>query len=746
MTSLRARAAASLPDLGVAAVLFSGTLAVLLATTDVGFPRDEGFYFRHAADYQDWFWAVSHAEPKDKPFGREAVTRAWQANAEHPPLAKVLFGASWRAFGTKLRAVSHVEAPRKGDDEALHAWVDGVHDTEGFAKDAEVLLLRPPPIGSGGVIESAIAPRVLARGVVVETSGLRAKVRITADVGEGPALSPTTFSELCRPKPDESGVPVVGAGCQAVSAVARPLAETTAFRLPTMALGALLIATVYLFGVGVFGRTLQGRASALFAALALFFMPRGFLHMHFAAFDVPVTALMFAVVAAFWRSLRSRGWAVATGVLWGLAVLTKHNALFLPVVLVAWWLSGTRIVLGPNARPLPGWRAWVVGLSGALVLLVCWRALGGKGLALGLCAVLMGLTALDRRIALPPMPLAFLTMPAIGLPMLVLLWPRLWYDGWENFTWYLSFHLKHEHYMQVYFGDVLAYPPFPSSYPFVLTLLTVPLVTLGLIGLGAALRLWPWLRSWRLTGGAPGPRDPFTVGALLGWHGLYPIALIAIPSTPIFGGIKHWLPAMPFLCLLAGDAFGKGLVALIGLARPIAERALARVAVTATLLFVTLAPSARATLLAHPNGEAYWNELIGGLPGAANAGMQRQFWGYATGLGLAWLNARVPADGSVYFHKSPWGCWDLYRKEGLLRWDIRHAADLFDVGSLPADLARTDYAVFHHQKDHDDYEVGIWEAYGTDAPAAQFTQDGVPILSIYENPKRKAERESRQRQ
>ena len=123
--------------------------------------------------------------------------------------------------------------------------------------------------------------------------------------------------------------------------------------------------------------------------------------------------------------------------------------------------------------------------------------------------------------------------------------------------------------------------------------------------------------------------------------------------------------------------------------------------------------------------------------------MQRQFWGGQTRQGLDYLNEHVPRGGKVYFHKSPRGCWDLYRKEGLLRSDIQHVADLHNFNKIEEDIRKTSHAVYHHQKSHDDYELAIWRAYGTEIPVFQMAVDGVPLLSIYENPKQKEKLQKR---
>ena len=65
-------------------------------------------------------------------------------------------------------------------------------------------------------------------------------------------------------------------------------------------------------------------------------MPRVFFHAHLACFDVPMMSIWILCVYVHWRAqdTRSLWWALAAGVVFGLALETKHNAWVLPVVLV----------------------------------------------------------------------------------------------------------------------------------------------------------------------------------------------------------------------------------------------------------------------------------------------------------------------------------------------------------------------------------------------------------------------------
>ena len=107
--------------------------------------------------------------------------------------------------------------------------------------------------------------------------------------------------------------------------------DSTAFRFPAMIFAGLLIAMVYLFA----RRFVPWPAAAAGAVLALA-QPHYFFHAPIACFDAPITTMAFAVGFAYWKSLRSTRWGIACGVVWGIALGTKHNAWFMPASVPSW--------------------------------------------------------------------------------------------------------------------------------------------------------------------------------------------------------------------------------------------------------------------------------------------------------------------------------------------------------------------------------------------------------------------------
>ncbi|MEC9073133.1 MAG: hypothetical protein VX938_12155, partial [Myxococcota bacterium] len=128
---------------GIAGVLFCMTALLLLSQLDMGYSRDESFYFRYARSYAGWFAdleATKTVEEARGVLGREDVLETWTGNFEHPPLMKTAFGASWRHLGRKYRPLT---VPRGAGE----SRVTGLSPADGFAEDAEVLVLAPVAVG-----------------------------------------------------------------------------------------------------------------------------------------------------------------------------------------------------------------------------------------------------------------------------------------------------------------------------------------------------------------------------------------------------------------------------------------------------------------------------------------------------------------------------------------------------------------------------------------------------------------------
>ena len=454
--------------------------------------------------------------------------------------------------------------------------------------------------------------------------------------------------------------------------------ESDSYRFAGMLTAGLLVWLIYIFGTRLYGRGAGVLAALLYAAL-----PRPFYHAHLNAFDVPITLANTAVVYAYWRSLTARRWALACGALFGLALLTKHNSWVLP------------------------------GIFGIHFGMVAWlerrvRADGGA-----------------RRIEL--VPRAIIACFTIGPLLFFAGWPFLWHETFQRLGWYAGFHLDHEYYNMEYFGVNYFWPPFPMSYAWVMTLFTVPLTTLALGVSGFSIEVRALIAAYR----APAAKrwenlDPTLTTVLLLGAMFAPLVIITVPTTPIFGGTKHWFPAYPFLALLAGVGFDRAVTVYAAwLQRSRARRLLAFLPWPAGALL--LLPALVETAHSHPFALSHYGFAAGFVPGAADRGMNRQFWGFTTRSLTGFFYERLPAGGRV------WICDTIDIAFRMLARDGHLPANIVPT----VDIAAADYAIVHHEHHFAEVDHQIWTAYGTTRPAHVLTYDGVPIISVYENPARR---------
>ncbi len=624
------------------AVTLGAAYVVLLLSTvgDLGYARDEGFYYQAARSYERWFDLLL-SDP-GAALERQAVDRYWGVNHEHPALMKSLFALSLRYLHDRWQ------------------W----------------------------------------------------------------------FSE---------------AG--------------TAARFPGMVVSALGVSVCY-----VWGRQALSRMAGLVAALLFALMPRVFYHSHLDCFDVPVASLLVVTTYAYWRSLGSGSfrWPVLTGVLYGLLLNTKHNSWLLPAALIVHWL------------------------------MVRGRAV-----------------ASELRTGRLSIPSGLLAMLLIGPAVFYATWPWIWYDTGQRLAEYVAFHTSHDYYNMEFLGRTYWKPPMPLAYAWVMTLATVPAITLVLflvglfdgarqvfgdraVALGARLmkrlrrnrrrsrvRSEPAEGARRISpevhpsappvsaarGGElrdpsveivetarseppPEVEDesllpsterslqdelPGAPGAPLAssteW--LWVLCLLTSyapwfsPNTPIFGGTKHWLTAYPFLCLFAARGFS---VVSTRLERLVDGRLPAQLArrgaIPVALLVCVVSAPAAITLSSHPWGLTAYTPLVGSAPGAANLGLNRTFWGYTTGAVQGFVNEAAAPNASVYVHDTALQSFNLMRRDGRLRDDLR--------GTL--NIHASTVALYHHEPHMSRVEHQIWVDYGTTAPAHVAGYQGVPVVWVYQRP------------
>ncbi len=428
-----------------------------------------------------------------------------------------------------------------------------------------------------------------------------------------------------------------------------PVPVLTAGRLGTMLLSALLVGVLYWFVAG-----LWGRAAGVVAAGGLLLMPRVWTHMHLAALDAPIMALSFLTVMLIFLAARyDRPWlCVGAGVVFGLALGTKLNSFFIPLIVLPW-------LLYIGKKRITAWTAGAMAIVGPLTF---WAT-----------------------------------------------WPWLWHDTWARAAEYFQFHLHHYHVATTYFGTTWELAPW--HHALVMTLITTPPVIFALAVLGIYVMMSGWKSDLRekVLGSMRRPRDtmeqplemrnggPYWQGAcliLLGWGLVVNIAPSMLPWAPKYGGVRLFLPMFPYLAVMAGVGF-------FWLSQRIIERGKdnwgaefdnfpvkLRIGLAVLVIFALVVAVGNC----HPFGMSYYNSLVGGPSGAYALGMEPTYWGDSYLAAVGWLNQEAEYGAEVWINVVGFGSSvELYKPFGMLRHDLQITAG-------DEALAEADYVVVQHKQ------------------------------------------------
>jgi len=441
---------------------------------------------------------------------------------------------------------------------------------------------------------------------------------------------------------------------------------------------ARLIAAIFAFLTALliyyFGARFFNRSTAVVSTFLFFLMPHIFFHSHLACFDVPILFFWSGLFIFFCEYLLERtiGKAIFTAVFLGLAMGAKHNVFFVPVIFFLSWT----VFFFVFGREKKGWKIF--------------KEYAAK------------------------MPIIFYMFVFITIPVYFLTWPWIWFDTVDRFIEYLNFHGKHVNYTNYYFGQELARGPFPFSFPWVMSFLTAPLSQAILFLAGVYFFVKKTVTE----------KDKISrqVWVLLIIGSLFPIFLIAIPSVPIFGGIKHYFTGFPIMLTAGVFLVSKEM-------EDLGDRFLiSKTKVFAVVSFVfVICVAAQVTLNVKfaKRGAAFYNQLIGGAQGAAEKRMQRNFWGYDILELVEALNKEAPVNSTVYvmggYEGLNWNSFLFLKKEGIIRKDIKGTNT----------LRNADFAFFFYEKQNEHVLNMIGTEFGNIVPLAISQTDEVFYSALF---------------
>ena len=441
-------------------------------------------------------------------------------------------------------------------------------------------------------------------------------------------------------------------------------------RLVAAVFAALTALMIYFFGLFFFSRTTAAASPLLF-----FMMPHIFFHSHLACFDMPILFFWSATFILYTICLKTKRTSVhaLTALFFAFAMATKHNVLFIPIVLFVSWLFFYAFSYRKDA------------------------AFGG-------------FTGFFKAI-----PKVFWFMVIISLPVYFLIWPRMWFNTFNRLMTYAEFHGKHVNYLNYYFGKPLKNGPFPFSFPWAMTFFTTPTPQLVCFFAGIIYFCRDFLKSGKTC------EKEAAFAMITG--SLFPIFLIALPSVPIFGGIKHWFTGYPLMLTTGVFMIEETVKKLIKTSN--FKKNLAVCALFALASVSLVSPNIKFA----KRGAAFYNELIGGAQGAAEARMQRNFWGYDMIDLVETLNMEAPKNAKLFIMSGYEGLnqnsFRFMQDAGMVRGDIRATNTLHEA----------DFALFFYEKQNEHVLNNIAYEFGTVRPLAVSSTDSVFYSALFRREK-----------
>ena len=195
-----------------------------------------------------------------------------------------------------------------------------------------------------------------------------------------------------------------------------------------------------------------------------------------------------------------------------------------------------------------------------------------------------------------------------------------------------------------------------------------------------------------------------------------------LPSTPKYNGVRLFLPVFPFIAILAAVGFRTLWDLCLRASSALrADAGLRRRAVVLGLFLTLLWPlydTARFT----PFQLSYYNAFIGGLPGAARAGMEPTYWGDTYRSAALWLAEHAEQGATVWVEPPGFESTVRLFELGPMRPDLR-----FSAGEQGVEQA--DYAVTQNKPT--EFSDTTRRLVASLQPVHTDGVDGVPLVYVF---------------
>lgn len=423
------------------------------------------------------------------------------------------------------------------------------------------------------------------------------------------------------------------------------------------ALFAIVLASILAGVVFYWGTSAYGIFPGLITAIVLITTPLFLAESHYNIKDIPLLVFFSLAVFAFWKGFKSYSlkWIFISSVLAGLALGTKFNALFLPIIIFSWVFLDLIIEDKKTRKRLLKWW-WVI-----------------------------------------------FAYPLIMFSVLTMGWPQMWHNPISAFFNVIAYYklvgvnIDYTPAFRTIF-NISTYPSiwiFYTTYPFVILL-----VITGVFG---------WIKSFKRT------KDTLPLLFII-WF-LIPLTRASLPSTSIFGGVRHIIEYIVPVALLAGY----GVYFFLNFQKK-------RANLFKTLILIAFIPFVFTLIKLHPAENVYFNSFVGGINGARTLNLTG--WGNTDGgiyeVAMKWINKNAERNSHIAVGYSETA--DFYLPG--------FRSDLIPDNTFSGYLARGEYiiALTHNSELESTYRMLYPQ--NMLKPLYVYSVGGVPLVKIWKNDKK----------
>lgn len=336
-----------------------------------------------------------------------------------------------------------------------------------------------------------------------------------------------------------------------------------------------------------------GVLPSVVSSVSLASYPLFFAESHFNIKDPILASFYGLTLIFFYLGVKQRKmWKILlSGLFLGLATGVKFNTAFLPLILIPW-----------------------------LVYYFVWTYINQKTKKQKVLYIK----------SIIPLLCIIIVMPLLALLVFYAFWPFLWTDTIAHLTKIIGFYKSIGTGIP---GEMLSYLKFKwNTYPIVWIVYTtpIPILLFSLFGIFESIKSIYQKKDFYLL--------------VLLWF-IVPILRVSWPNSVLYGGVRQIMEYIPAMAILAGI----GTYSLINFVNKFIKNNYILLNITKFLILVLLAFTIFDVARIHPYENVYFNQLIGGLPGAREKNIPN--WGNTYGSvylqGVEWLNKNAEPNAKL---------------------------------------------------------------------------------------------------